>query len=332
MVSPFGMHRRRPLVTRRAWHTQAQAIACACVALVTGLTGCDSRDTSRLTILSEPIAVTASASIETGEEGAYQFEIEKGQDRWTVPTHLGALWDARRQSSDRVSDRLKQLTAWKPPYLFLREENGGGNGWRADVDHVFKVTSNNVTRVGTVSAHFGPPGSQFESGRFADFYDRLEFTLLTSHASAPGFTLVMDEREGQFIVDSPATWLRGETRYKEAREQLRKLAESGHPTDSPAARREASAPALLCLAFTAYCGRETEYQSCLELAKSALGDIDDLRNEIESIVPGELAPSADQVLRANPALVNFFKESSAVDAPAPAIAPPPSVRVPVPAE
>lgn len=292
--------------------------------------GCGSREPAELVILTDPLQVTATAAADTGEEGSFLLEITQGANHWEVPTRLGPTWDARRSSPENLTARLRQLTAWKPPYLFLREENGGGNGWRADVDHVFKVVSNQVVRIGTVSARFGPPGSQWEDGHFVDLYDRLEFTLLTSHANAPGFTLVMNERDGKFVVDTRATWLRGQSRFKEARQALEKLAQAPQRPDSPAARREANSPALLCLALTTYCNRIEEYRSCLELAKSALGNLEDLINEVESIVPGELAPSADQVLRAHPALVNFFKESSASESPTPTITPQPSVTEPVP--
>lgn len=295
------------------------------------LPGCSPAPPATFAILTQPVEVTATAFTDSSEEGSFRYQISLKSDRWTVETRLGEEWRGLREDPVRTLARLREQVVWKAPYLFVREKNGDRNpAWRRDVDHVFKVETNRVSRIGTVSARFGDPGSQYGNGVFLDVYDRLEFTLLTTHDQAPGFTLVMRELEGRFVVDAKATWERGEPELRKAWEHLRSSREAAGKTTAPAARRETVAKALWGLALATYCEREKERESGLALARQALGSVEDLETELGAIVPGELAPSADPVLRHQPGLVNFFSESTRQEPPPPIIRRPPSVASPTP--
>ncbi len=275
--------------------------------------------------------MNAVALTDSSEDGSFRYEITRDSDRWTVDTRLGADWPPMRRDPARISSKLREQVVWKAPYLFVRERNGDKNpAWRRDVDHVFRVETNQVLRIGTVSARFGEPGSQYQKGVFLDVYDRLEFTLLTTHDQAPGFTLVMRETDGRFVVDSKATWERGEPELRKAWDHLRATRITEENPASRGARREAVAKALGALALATYCEREKERESGLSLAREALGSVEDLETELGTIVPGELAPSADPVLRNQPGLVNFFSESTRPEPPPPIIRRPPPVASPTP--
>jgi hypothetical protein len=127
-------------------------------------------------------------------------------------------------------------------------------------------------------------------------------------------------------VDIEATWNHNRPQFEKRRESLRAFpvfaadasigavpgpaSLSPHSSTTQSARRAARADAFFCLALARYCDRDAEFIESVELARRALDSMEDLLEEIETVVPGELAASRDEVLRANPALVNLFKESN----------------------
>lgn len=274
--------------------------------------GCREQPRGPFTLLTEPVSVVASRQVEDPPL-VYRLQLRgRDQDRdheWVVRTTLHELESKPRTGAPGILAILKNRVAWHPPYLYLREDNAHGNAWRATVDHVFRISGSRVQRVGTVSAHTGPPGSQRRDDRFVDIYDRLEFTFLTSHANAPRFHLWMEEKDGRFTVDLPRTWQEGQPALAEATRKLGDLADHPDRLATEADRRAARGLALFCLAFTRYCDRDTEYRASLDLARRALGEVEDLLEEARTVNSGELAPSLEEVFRATPALLNLFKES-----------------------
>lgn len=250
-------------------------------------------------------------AIEAVTEGpfTYKLQVVDGGREWTLHSLATGLRRLRRPSEDQIVDTLRALILWQAPYLFIREDHGDGTSWRGNVDHVFRIAGGEVVHLGTVAAQGGALGSQLRDGFFYDLYDRLEYTFLTSHAHAPRFTLVMEDRDGRFRVNVTRTWAEGQPRLAERQAELRALADHPERLRSEADRRRARGSALFCLAFTHYCDRYSEYLASLDIARAALGTVDDLVAEIATIVPGETAPSRDEILRSRPALVNLFKES-----------------------
>lgn len=297
------------------------------------LVGCDRPPHGPVTLLADPVPVIAT--VVAGEDPPiYRIEI-RGPDRaYEVRSLADPDLDpdpdpdaaARRPRSTAEEAReaaLRRLLRWDAPYLFVREDNGGGNAWRADVDHVFRFEAGKLHRLGTVSARFGAPGSQRQGDRFLDLYDRLEFTPLTSHAQAPGFTLVMADRDGRFEVRIDETWDRAAADFAAWREDLRAAAKGPSVPRTESERREVRGTALRCLALARYCRRDPEYRECLELARKALGTLDEVEEAVGQVVPGELAPSLEEVFRLHPGLINVFRETPAPESGdvAPAAAP-----------
>ncbi|MBL9127973.1 MAG: hypothetical protein JNL97_10020, partial [Verrucomicrobiales bacterium] len=107
-------------------------------------------------------------------------------------------------------------------------------------------------------------------------------------------------------------WARAEERYRKCLEQLRSSpgAATGTASTTAVAARSTKATALFCLALARYCRKDAAFEEARTLAERALGPLAELLEEVETVTPGELAPSRDEVLRANPALVNLFKEST----------------------
>lgn len=279
------------------------------------LTSCDRPPHGPVTLLSDPVSVTATV-LDGEDPPTYRVEVRQDDRLFEVRTRCGA-------PPAGAETALRRLVAWRAPYLFVREDNGGGNAWRADVDHVFKVGTNRLQRLGTVSARFGEPGSQWQGDRFLDLYDRLEFTPLTSHAQAPGFTLVMRERDGAFEVHLDETWDRARPEFTRWLAELRSFADRPAPPATEGARRDVRGTALRCLTLARYCRRTAEYDESLALARKALGAIDDLEEALAQVTPGELAPSLEAVFRLHPGLINVFRDTPVPESESAVAKPPP---------
>ncbi len=277
---------------------------------------------------SELVEVVARPSA-TDERAIAELNVRHAHGQWTLRTRIPELTHASALPTPAVIDSLRSRVVWLAPYLFIREDLGHQEASRGSVDHVFLCTTNAVHRLGTLSARFGPPGSQLQNGLFRDTYDRLEFSPLTARSEALIFDIYLRDHRGRFSVDSGITWSSGQDEYRRRLDRLRSLEIKSPDVATPASLREARALALFCLAFTRYCDRPIEHAESLEVARTALGPLDDILEEVETVQPGELAASRDEVLRANPSLVNFFKESSD-QPPDPELPAPPESEPPAP--
>ncbi len=320
--------------------------------LFLGWSACAKRPAGAVVLSSELFELAVHPS-PTDERGLFEWTLRHAGQDWTVRTRIPDLSKTSTLASLAARAILDRYLTWESPYLFIREDTGPREGSRASVDHVFKCEGSTVVRLGTLAAPSGSvPGFQHASDRsgdrFADIYDRLEFSPLASPNRGPAFAIELREQNGRFRVDLEATWGRNRGEYEFRRKQLRAFAESEEPESRKrgaengrpptateeadraralAARRAARAEALFCLSITRYCDQDDEYFQVLESARKAVESIDELVQEVETIVPGELAATRDEILRANPALVNLFKESSD-DPPEPTLPSPPSRRNP----
>lgn len=269
----------------------------------------------------------------TDERGVVEWTLRHAKQAWTIRSQVPELASARTYDTPTARAILERNLSWRSPFLFIREDSGNREGSRALVDHVFKCEGPTVVRLGTLAAPTGVPGSQFADGRFRDAYDRLEFSPLAAPDKGPVFPIFLQERNGRFRADTEATWRHNLPAFEKSRNELRGLQNVPAPTPSAqgsakapniAAQRSARAAAFAGLAIARYCERETEFNEVLKMARQAVDPVDELIQEIETVVPGELAASRDEILRANPALVNFFKESSdETPEPVPVVPPPP---------
>jgi len=212
----------------------------------------------------------------------------------TVRTTI-SRWEGERISRRALHKAIQSLVRSRSGYIFVRENNGGGNAWRADVDHVFTRYKGWLIHLGTLSAHIAnTPGDQFHDGLFEDVYDRLEFNDHTCHAGAPRFTLMIEDKGAQFVVNVPLTWAAAQTTYREQRQILKDGAQQiwKEPTlEEDEANREA---ALFCLGLTSYCSQDEAYASDHELVLKIFGNrTDEFDDEVNQITPGELSPVFD---------------------------------------
>ncbi|MCC6232784.1 MAG: hypothetical protein IT580_09085 [Verrucomicrobiales bacterium] len=274
------------------------------------VSGCGSPLPNTIEILSDPVSVVATSTFEE-QIGMYQLRVAHGDRDWTLRSFVPGAGRSGGLDAAALAIALQQRVVWQAPYLFVRESHEERRGWRSTVDHVFKLGSAGLQRVGTVAADTATPGSQLRDGRFRDVYDRLEFTFLTSRPQAPRFTLVMLERDSRFEVDPEATWREGESDFRERLRELEHLAQRAEPLTAERDQRHARGLALFCLAFSRYCERDTEFAAAEAGARKVLEDFESLLAEAQTVRPRELAPSSEEVFRANPALLNLFGESPA---------------------
>ncbi len=291
---------------------------------VLGFGACSPRPTPTVVLTSEGFEVLIQPS-PTDEHGLYEWTVRHRNQTWNIRTRIPEVGSSSL-SDDAIRGVVGRYLTWREPFLFIREDVGHREGSRASVDHVFKCEAAKVSRLGTLASTAGAPGSQFMEGRFRDAYDRLEFSPLASPENGPVFPIFMKEQGGRFRVDREATWDHNRPQFEKRRESLRAFpvfagdaaiaadpgpaSQSALSSPTPIARRAARADAFFCLALARYCDRDAEFIESVELARRVLDSMDDLLEEVATVVPGELAASRDEVLRANPALVNFFKESN----------------------
>ena len=249
------------------------------------------------------------------EPGVYRIRVSHGELDWTIRCVVPRAGRSGGPAADAVTAALHERVVWSAPHLFVREAHGDRTGWRSTVDHVFKLSSEGLVRLGTVAAGDGPPGSQLRDGVFRDLYDRLEYTFLTSRQEAPRFTLLMRDVGNRLVVDREATWREGAPSHADALAELQRLTTRPEQRSSERDQRRVRGLAMRVLAFTRYCERPEEYQAALTLAKATVEDLDSVIAEVATVQPGELAPSAEEVFRANPALINLFRETPAAGSP-----------------
>lgn len=290
--------------------------------------GCSRRPAATVMLSTELFELIAQP-LPTDERHAVEWTLRHANQVWSVHTRIPNLAAIGNLATPEARQVLARYLSWTNSYLFIREDTGHREGARAVVDHVFKCTDRTVLRLGTLAGSTGPPGSQWIEGRFRDAYDRLEFSPLAAPDKGPVFGIVLVERSGKFRVDAEATWNEARARYERHWKdwQEPEAAAPAHPT---AAMRAKRAAALFCLSLSRYCGRDAEFEQARRLAQRTVEGYEELLEEVETVVPGEMAASRDEVLRAHPALVNLFKESpeqpAETDSPSLRTLPPPTDR------
>ena len=207
---------------------------------------------------------------------------------------------------------IRHLVRTKGDYIFVREDNGGGNAWRADVDHVFTLYKGWLVRLGSLCAHLADvPGEQFHDGLFEDVYDRLEFNDLTCHRGAPRFNVMMEDTGAELAVNVPLTWAAAQKHYRESHRILEEGPRRkgyGIMIEQDEETRES---ALFCLALTTYCGQEAAYDADHELVREIYGDgAAAFEAEVERITPGELPSAFADMLKPSGWLSDLLRDSS----------------------
>jgi len=227
-------------------------------------------DKKVITVVEKPVKVTMK--LLNHDDDDYQFELGViyGKDKFHFENLMAHVTDFNQA----ISQQRKEI-GWKGPYLFIGCDcDAGGNATRLCLDLVFTIRDGRLVYIGEASAaETGEMGSSYKGGVFQDFYDKFETNDLTSHARAPVFRLVLEEKNGRFQVNLTRTW---EENYKEF---------------SANAKTLRNADEILFNAVLAkYCQRKAELEQMIQAAKTKLGkeDLEGFMKIISQVVPGEL--------------------------------------------
>lgn len=248
------------------------------VAALTGLSMTDRAHADEMTVRDTPIKVTASFN--ALDEGGYaaQIAIHNGPITNLVHSVLDVGSPAKAQ---RLI--LKQVQ-WKAPYLFVHSSCGGGRSLNCEGEAVFKLVDGVATRLGDV---IGNGLDVYSRGQFLDVYDKLEGKLGATVEPTPSFVLVLDDNNGQLVVNAYATWGRNESIWSKRNQQLSAplLNKFGMSSEGP----HLDAALISAAALARYCGQDAELQTLLDAAKQKL-NADEMRvltDAISKVVPLE---------------------------------------------
>ncbi|MGH8801248.1 MAG: hypothetical protein ACREX6_02995 [Casimicrobiaceae bacterium] len=203
-------------------------------------------------ILVRPVAVSARLSSASGTPASlfvFTVTVSHDQQAYAYRTSLVAVNDL----SSAIAI-LKRTIGWRGGYLFARQECGGGNAWRCNVDQIFALRSGRLIRVGEQigGQRSQAPGTAYRNGHFVDVYDRLEINDLTSHAGAPWFRIYLVDHDGILVADLPFTWRNDLRHFESSRRELARIERD--PKLDPRARHETIVSLLLHNAALArYC-------------------------------------------------------------------------------
>ena len=237
-------------------------------------------------ILSDSVKVTATLNNPPDDEPfEAELTIERGNDRFRIST---SIYGAKDQ--DEAISVLKRVTGWKEGYLFVREDCGGGNAWRCDLDHVFAIRQGRLNHLGEVAA--GMPWDslvgKYKDGYFTDIYNKFEINDLTSHAHAPGMTLFLQEKGGHLQVNLEYTCLQNREVFMEDAAKI--AGNRGKEFADENSRAVYLIPPILSNAvYAKYCRRGTELSHIMRVAKSVLTkhELQKFLAILAQVVPGE---------------------------------------------
>ncbi len=245
--------------------------------------------TTEFAILERPVTVTARLDLKPADPARFfpfTLTVSHGRRTFIFKTVLIAVADR-----DQALAVLRRTIGWKGGYLFVRQECGGGNMWRCDVDQVFALRDGRLIYIGEQlgGRRDQGPGAWFCDGYFTDVYDRFESNNLTSHAGAPSFTIYMKERNGTFVVDLTRTWAGNRDAFKRDRDEIPRVARN-HEMD-PRARAETLASLLLHNALLErYCLKPRLLVWTMRNAARLLpsGKEKAFRSIVDRVLPGQL--------------------------------------------
>jgi len=202
--------------------------------------------------------VPVEATFVDNFEGAFHVRILlHGSER---TESVGTVIVAKDEATALAS--LRQAVVWKPPYLLVRAECGGGNRHDCYREAVFKVVDTRVERLGQLVANdANPPGLTFRHGRrFVDVCEQSVSALC--HACWPSFFVELEEADGKFSVLPQETWDANRSTWNE---------DAAFLSQHPAGDEERFLIALTRSALLAkYVGRESELAALMRDSASAL--------------------------------------------------------------
>ncbi|MDA8091914.1 MAG: hypothetical protein M0Z61_17045 [Nitrospiraceae bacterium] len=228
------------------------------------------------------VKVTVTGQREFDSSFSFDVNINRGLSHFKTGTFEKA------KNCKRAVSRLKKVIGWKGRYFFVREDNGG-NGSFSENDAVFMIKRGGLIFLGRVYASQPRAdqtiGPSYNGEYFTDIYDKFDLNPLTDIASAPGFWLVIFEKEGRFQVDAEKTWLRNKKKYDANIVSLHNALGEGL-NERLYVRSWIAFDAVLAK----YCGKEKQLKETMEMAGSELGKerVHELKEMLSQVIPSEL--------------------------------------------
>jgi hypothetical protein len=234
-----------------------------------GVTQLPASDKKVITVVEKPIKVTMKLLDQYQDHYQFELNVIYGKEKFKFETEMACI----KNLNQAVSNQRKG-TGWKGPYFFVAWERGGGNASRGYLDLVFMIKDGHLVYIGEVdSGEGGEIGSSYKEGVFRDVYNKFEVNDLTSHAGAPIFWLVLEEKNGYLQVNLSRTW---EENSKEFSANARTLRDADE--------------ILFNAVLAKYCQHKAELEKMIQAAKARLDkkDFEMLMKILSQVVPGEL--------------------------------------------
>ena len=242
-----------------------------------------------IVLLERPAKVTVTPGKENEPDWqTLDLRIEHGGSRFRVTTGQHA-----RSFREAVAFQ-KADVRWRGPYLLIRWARGGGNAARGYLDLVFMLKKEKLLYLGEVE-------EDSRKGRtFTDVYNKFELNGLTSHAGAPLFPVVLEEKEGRLRVNLERTWRRSHGRFQENAVEIQVLRRKPPPL-SGSSLNNLTESLLFNAVFSKYCNRAKELEETIQAAAEELkrndpGALPQFTRIVSTVIPGELPRRAAEVV------------------------------------
>jgi hypothetical protein len=201
-------------------------------------------------------------------------------------------FETEHQRKSDFVESLRRQIGWKDGVLFVPHSCGGGNAWRCNLQLLYRIDDGKLVELGAVKAGLEghPIGNNLVDGYIEDDFDLLENNSLTSHAAAPGFTIVLRITPKGLVVDAERTWERNIFDYRANEERL---GCEGPGCELIVDPEERASMALHMAALAKYTDRDDELAVALALAEKTLdpAGFEALKKELAAVVPGALMTS-----------------------------------------
>ena len=169
-------------------------------------------DKPAVVLAEKPVLVTAQLA--AGPPGYFtaRIGVSRGADHFALTTLVRPGGEGGYD--DAVAD-VRKAVGWKGSYLFVATSCGSGNSWKCSSEAVFMVKSGRLVGLGSLAGReTGRFGTCRRGGWFMDYETDFEFNDLTSHATAPGFDLLLVQRGGKLVGERDSTWKLNAARFR----------------------------------------------------------------------------------------------------------------------
>ena len=240
-------------------------------------------------LLQHPVKVTvAPGESEWPDLHRLEISVVGGGKRFRFTTSQCA------KSLDDALAFQREETRWRGPYLLIRYDRGGGNATRDYLDVVFTLRKGRLLYLGEVEA------DSYKGGTFRDTYNKFELNGLTSHAGAPMFPLVVEEKGGRLRVNIEKTWQENRGTYRENVAWVPGVLGKRVPLSGPDLI-DLTDSLLFNAVLAKYCQRPRELEQALEAAAIGLKRedpklFDQFKEIVSQVIPGELPERAVKVV------------------------------------